>query len=441
MVRWPPGRLPPGCAISDPGTTMASNFPTSYVDTKDREVRTVVMSDVPTLTVLILCRDEESSIAYCVGEAREFLDRRAIAGEVVVLDNGSRDRSAALAEVAGARVVEEPRAGYGNAIISGIRAARGHFIILGDGDGEHDLSALDPFWEALQNGSDIVVGNRFAGEARPEGMSFLRRYVGNPILSRIGRLLFAAPVRDFQCGLRGLRAESVRALGLQSPGMECASEMIVKAVRKEMRITEAPVRQRRALDPNRSSHLRPWRDGWSHLRLLLMLSPRWVFLYPACLMLAAGAFFMAVPVVYPVEQGGWFGAYTMLFGTAGLVCGTESLVFAMTARLFTDSIGLTDGRWAAWMSNRGVLEKLLVVGSLLLIAGAAAIVRSLFLWAQADAVASAVDIEARQRIAVAGITLVILGVQAILSGFLLDLVSSQRVSGPPRTATRRTAGP
>ena len=215
--------------------------------------------------------------------------------------------------------------------------------------------------------------------------------------------------------------------------------MIVKAVRKGMRISEAPVRQRRALDPTRSSHLRPWRDGWSHLRLLLMLSPRWVFLYPACLMLAAGAFFMAVPVVSPVEQGGWFGAYTMLFGTAGLVCGSQSVVFAFTARTFTDSIGLTDGRWGAWMSNRGVLEKLLVVGSLLVLAGAVTIVGSLFVWAQAEAVASVADIEARQRIGIAGITLVILGVQAMLSGFLLVLVSSQRAAVPPRTATHRTA--
>ncbi len=397
------------------------------------------MPDDPFLTILILCRDEESSIAHCVAEARGFLDRRAIPGEVVVLDNGSRDRSAALAEAVGARVVTEPRAGYGNAIITGIGAARGRFIILGDGDGEHDLDALDSLWEALQGGSDIVVGNRFVGDTRPEGMSFLRQYVGNPILSRIGRLLFRAPVRDFQCGLRGLRTESVRALGLQCPGMECASEMIVKAVRKEMRITEAPVRQRRALDPDRASHLRPWRDGWGHLRLLLMLSPRWVFLYPACLMLASGAIFMIAPVVYPVEQGGWFGAYTMLFGAAGLVCGSQSVVFAFTARIFTDNIGLTDGRWATWMSKRGVLEKLLAAGSLLLLAGAAAIVRSLILWAESESVASVAAIEARHRVAVGGTTFVILGVQAMLSGFLLHLVSSQRASVPPRTATRRTA--
>ena len=384
------------------------------------------MSQNPALTILILCRDEESSIAHCVREAQEFLQRHAIAGEVVVVDNGSRDRSAELASATGARVVVEPRAGYGNAIIGGIAAARGRFIILGDGDGEHDLSALEPFWDGLQDGSDIVVGNRFAGAIRPEGMSFLRRCVGNPILSRIGRLLCPAPVRDFQCGLRGFVAERVRALRLQCPGMECASEMIVKAVRKDLRITEAPVRQRRALDPDRSSHLRLWRDGWSHLRLLLMLSPRWAFLYRACLMLAAGGVLMAAPIVYPVEQGGWLGAYTMLFGAAGLICGAQSLVFAFTARLFTDSIGLTDGRWADWMSNRGVLEKLLAVGLLLVFAGAAAIIDSLFLWMRAEAVASVVGIETRQRIAVVGITLLILGVEAMSSGFLLGLVSSQR---------------
>ena len=395
------------------------------------------MSDVPALTILILCRDEERSIAHCVGEAREFLHRRAIDGEVVVLDNGSRDGSATLAEAAGARVVVEPRPGYGNAIISGISAARGRFIILGDGDGEHDLSALDPFWEALQEGSDIVVGNRFAGDAGPEGMSFLRRYVGNPILSRIGRLLFRAPVRDFQCGLRGLRTDSVRALGLQSPGMECASEMIVKAVRKEMRIAEAPVRQRRALEseplippPAVARRLEPPAAAADAVAPLGVSLPR--------LPHAGGRrLFMAAPVVYPVEQGGWFGAYTMLFGAAGLVCGSQSVVFAFTARIFTDSIGLTDGRWGTWMSNRGVLERLLVAGSLLLLAGVAAIVGSLFVWAQAEAVASVVEVEARQRVGTAGITLVILGVQAMLSGFLLALVSSQRASAPPRTATRQ----
>ena len=183
------------------------------------------------LSILILCRDEEKAIAHCVGEALGFLKRRDIAGEVVVVDNGSRDRSAALARAAGARVVHEARPGYGNAIIAGVEAAAGRDAILGDGDGEHDLDALDAFWDRLREGHDFVFGNRFAGGIDPEAMSFLRRRIGNPLLSGVGKLLTGAPLGDFHCGLRGFRVEAARALALRCPGMECASEMIVKAVR------------------------------------------------------------------------------------------------------------------------------------------------------------------------------------------------------------------
>lgn len=231
----------------------------------------------PDLTILILCRNEEGGIARCVGEAFGFLRRNGIAGEVVVVDNGSSDRSREHALREGARVAHEPKTGYGNAVIGGIAAARGEFIILGDGDGEHDLDALEPFWEKLQEGADFVIGNRCRGNV-PPGSSVLRRRVGNPMLSGLGRLLFQAPVNDFMSGLRAFRADSVRALGLRSPGMEMASEMIVKAWLRGMRFAEAPVFQRPAFDPARSSHLRVWRDGWRHLRLLLALWPRRLFL-------------------------------------------------------------------------------------------------------------------------------------------------------------------
>ena len=233
----------------------------------------------PDLTVLILCRNEEGSVARCVGEACGFLTRNGIRGEVVVVDNGSSDRSREHALRAGARVVHEPRTGYGNAVIGGISAAKGRFIILGDGDGEHDLDALEPFWEKLQEGADFVIGNRYQGAMRP-GSSVLRRRVGNPMLSGLGRLLFQVPVNDFLSGLRAFRADRARALGLRSPGMEMASEMIVKAGLRGMRFAEVPVFQRSAFDPARSSHVRVWRDGWRHLRLLLTLSPRRPLLDP-----------------------------------------------------------------------------------------------------------------------------------------------------------------
>ena len=231
----------------------------------------------PDLTILILCRNEEGGIARCVGEAFGFLKRNGISGEVVVVDNGSSDRSREHALRAGARVAHEPRIGYGNAVIGGIAAAKGEFIILGDGDGEHDLDALEPFWEKLQEGADFVIGNRYRGNM-PPGSSVLRHRIGNPILSGLGKLLFQAPVNDFLSGLRAFRADSARDLGLRSPGMEMASEMIVKAWLRGMRFAEAPVFQRPAFDPARSSHLRVWRDGWRHLRLLLALSPRRLFL-------------------------------------------------------------------------------------------------------------------------------------------------------------------
>ena len=384
----------------------------------------------PDLTILILCRNEEKSITNCVDDARGFLERNAISGEVLVVDNDSRDRSAVLAEEAGARVVRELRRGYGNAIIAGIAAAHGRFIILGDGDGEHDLSALEPFWEALQGGHDFVIGNRFAGRADPGAMRFLNRYVGAPLLSGLGRLLFPSPVRDYHCGLRGFSAARVRTLGLQSPGMECASEMIIKAVRKNMRIAQVPVKQRPALDPERTPHLRIWRDGWRHLRLLLMLSPHWLFLYPGCLLLAVGVVLMTVPILHPVEAGGGFGAYTMLFGSGFIVCGTQLIGFALAAGLFGESIGLTDGRWSARVLRYHVLEQALAVGGALALAGAAGGVWSVFVWSQTGA-GGVLDVEMRLRVAIPSVTVLIVAVEVMFSGFLLTLLASQRfVSNP-----------
>ena len=381
----------------------------------------VSSTDSLDLTVLILCLDEEKSIAHCVSDARGFLERNMIRGEVVVVDNNSRDRSAALARAAGARIVSEPYEGYGNAIISGIGAARGRFIILGDGDGEHDLGSLEPFWSALQSGSDLVVGNRFAGGPHPGSMSFLRRHVGNPLLSGAGKLFSGAPVSDFHCGLRGFSVVAIRSLALQCSGMESASEMIVKATRKNLRITEVPVTQRPALDPDRESRLRMWRDGWRHFRLLLMLSPQWMFLYPGSVALVAGAVIMALPILNPVEEGGMFGAYTMIFGSAFLVCGVQVVFFSLLANVFCDNVGLGEGRWRTRLSNRPILEGSLALGLCLVLSGLAGSIWSLFIWAQTGGV----DPETRLRIAIPSVVLLILGVQCMFSGAFLSLLVTQ----------------
>ncbi len=380
------------------------------------------------LTIVILCRNEEGSIAHCVGEARGFLDRNGIDGEVVVVDNDSRDRSADLAQGAGARVVVESRPGYGNAINAGIDAARGRFIILGDGDGEHDLGSLEPYYEKLREGYDFVFGNRFAAGV---AASSRLRNAGTAVLSGVGKVLFRSPVRDFNCGLRGFKTCSARSLALRCPGMEAASEMIVKAVKADMRIAEVPVVQRHALDPERASHLRVWRDGWRHLRLLLMLSPRWLYLYPGCMLFAAGALAILIPILYPVEAGGSYGSYTMLFGAAFVVCGLQLIIFALLASAFCENIGLSDGRWSARLNPKSglLLDVGVVTGIILVLVGAAGSIWSLFVWAQMGSP----NIEVRMRAAVPSVTLLICGVELIFSAFFYALLATQ---GTMRGSTR-----
>ncbi|MGH8673146.1 MAG: glycosyltransferase family 2 protein, partial [Burkholderiales bacterium] len=239
------------------------------------------------LTILMPCLDEAATVARCVEKARHFLERTAIAGEVLIADNGSGDGSGALAEAAGARVIRAPERGYGAALRAGIDAARGKYVIMGDADDSYDFSRLEPFVEKLREGFPLVMGNRFKGGIRPGAMPALHRYLGNPVLSFVGRLFFRTGVGDFHCGLRGFDREHILSLGLRTPGMEFASELVVKAALTGWRIAEVPT----TLSPDgrgRPSHLRSWRDGWRHLRFLLLFSPRWLFLYPGLALLAVG---------------------------------------------------------------------------------------------------------------------------------------------------------
>lgn len=373
------------------------------------------------LTVLILCLDEEKSIERCVGEARAFLRRNALDGEVLVVDNDSHDQSATIARQAGARIVEERRRGYGSAVLAGIRAARGRHVVLGDGDGEHDLNALEPFWEKLREGAELVVGNRFAPSSRSV-MRLLNRSVGAPLLSALGRLLFRVPVRDFHCGLRGFHLQRIRGLDLRCVGMECASEMVVKAARAGLRIAEVPVSQRPALDAARTPRLRIWRDGWRHLRLLLLLSPKWLFFRPGIAAVALGLGLLLVPVL----RGDWLGTYAMLFGGGFVVCGTQLVTFAAVAGLFAERMGFDAFGLTEWVIRRRVLECALGVSLLLGLLGMAGSIWSVFLWAATSADPSLAD--ARVRVAIPSVTLLVLAVQTAFSGFLLTVLASREVN-------------
>ena len=255
------------------------------------------------LTVLMPCLNEAETVTACVRKAVGFLADHSIDGEVVVADNGSTDGSQWLAAHAGARVVSVAEPGYGSALLGGIMAARGQYVIMGDADDSYDFSALTPFVSRLRAGVDLVMGNRFTGGIKPGAMPALHRYLGNPVLSFIGRLFFRVKVGDFHCGLRGFRRDSALSLGLQTSGMEFASEMVVRATLAGQHVEEVPT----TLSPDgrsRPPHLRSWRDGWRHLRFLLLFSPRWLFLIPGIVLLALGLIIGAAVLPARLPVGG-----------------------------------------------------------------------------------------------------------------------------------------
>ena len=292
------------------------------------------------LTILMPCLNEAETIAACIGKAMTFLRANDIAGEVLVADNGSTDGSREIALSLGARVHPVEERGYGAALLGGMSAARGRYIIMGDADDSYDFSALTPFVDRLRAGADLVMGNRFKGGISPGAMPPLHRYLGNPVLSFLGRLFFSVPTGDFHCGLRGFNRERFLSLDLQTTGMEFASEMVVRAALASYRIEEVPTR----LHPDgrsRPPHLRTWRDGWRHLRFLLIYSPRWLFLYPGLLITFLGLFGTAMLLPGPVRVGGiGFDIHTFIVSCLAILVGLQTVTFAVIARKFGESRGL-----------------------------------------------------------------------------------------------------
>ncbi|MEP0773178.1 MAG: glycosyltransferase family 2 protein, partial [Acidobacteriota bacterium] len=318
------------------------------------------------LSIVLPCLNEAATVATCVGKARQFLDRSGIDGEVVVADNGSSDGSAELAAAAGARVVHVAERGYGSALTAGIAAAHGTFVIMADADDSYDLANLDEFVERLRQGWELVMGNRFRGGIARGAMPFLHRYLGNPLLSGLGRLFFSSPCRDFHCGLRGFRREAILGLGLRATGMEFASEMVVKATLAGLRITEVPT----TLVPDgrgTPSKLRTWRDGWRHLRFLLLFSPRWLFLYPGLVLMAVGAAVTAWLLPGPRQLASLtLDVHTLLYAAAAILIGFKGVSFAILSRAFATAEGLLPpaARWRE-LERRLTLEGGLVVGAFL----------------------------------------------------------------------------
>ncbi len=377
------------------------------------------------LTVLMPCLNEGETLATCIGKARAFLERSGVSGEVLVADNGSSDGSPEIAARAGARVVHEERKGYGSALRAGIAAARGRYIVMGDADDSYDFTALDPFLAELRAGADLVMGNRFRGGIAPQAMPPLHRYLGNPVLSGIGRLFFRSPIGDFHCGLRGFRAEAMRGLGLATDGMEFASEMVVRATVEKLRIVEVPA----TLSPDgrsRPPHLRSFRDGWRHLRFLLLLSPRWLFLYPGALLMLAGLASMLWLLPGPrVVAGFGLDVNTLIYSSAAIVCGFQAVTFAIFAKVFAINARLLppDTRIRRFTSIVNV-EVGMAAGLLLLVAGLAGGAYAIGLWR--FAAFGALNPEVTLRIVAPSATAMIVGLQLIFSSFFLGVLGLRR---------------
>ena len=373
------------------------------------------------LTILMPCLNEAATVARCVAKARGFLERAGIAGEVLVADNGSDDGSPALAERAGARVVQVAERGYGAALSAGIAAARGRYVIMGDADESYDFSQLDAFVEKLREGWPLVMGNRFQGGIEPGAMPALHRYLGNPVLSFIGRLFFGAPIGDFHCGLRGFDREAVRALDLRTPGMEFASELVVKAALAGWRIAEVPT----VLHPDgrgRPPHLRRWRDGWRHLRFLLLFSPRWLFLYPGVLLLALGATLTAVLYFTPLRVlGAGLDIHSMLYASAAALLGMQLCLFALFARVSAQNAGLLPRQAALerFLSTLS-LERGLLFGLSVLVAGL--VWSGVAVWEWRAAGFGPLDPRVVMRDTIPATALLVGGMELMLASFLLSVL-------------------
>ncbi len=377
------------------------------------------------VSVVMPCLNEEESIGPCVTMAREGLERAGASGEVVVADNGSTDRSREMARELGARVVDVPARGYGAALMGGFAAARGRFVIMGDADGSYDFGHIEAFLERLRAGDDLVMGNRFEGGIEEGAMPFLHRYLGNPVLSFMGRLLFRSSIGDFHCGLRGFRRAILPTLDLRSPGMELASEMVVKATLNDLRISEVPTTLSRDLR-SRPPHLRTWRDGWRHLRFLLLFSPRWLFLYPGLALIAVGL--AAMIVLLPGELrllGVGFDVHTLVYASAMIVVGYQAILFSVFARSYAMTTGfLPPSPRIEGLNERLSLEAGALIGLGLILAGLAMSAVALVTWG--DTGFADLDYRETMRLVVPASTMLILGVQTVLASFFISILAIER---------------
>ena len=376
------------------------------------------------VTIVMPCLNEVETLATCIRKAQEAIAQNSLSAEIIVADNGSTDGSQMVAKELGARVVEVSRKGYGSALIGGIDAARGELVIMGDADDSYDFRAIGPLIDKLREGNDLVMGNRFAGGIQDGAMVWSHRWVGNPALTFVSRVFFHTPVGDMHCGLRGFRKDAYTRLRLRATGMEFASEMVIKASMRRMKIAEVPV----TLSPDgrsRPPHLRTWRDGWRHLRFMLLFSPRWLFLYPGLTLFGIGAVVGGILETGPKHIGSVsFDIHTLLLAGFACLIGYQLVVFAVFTKVFAMLQGFhpPNPTYSAWFRTIK-LETGLAIGTLMLLAGLVGTVIAVLSWGAGGFGALNPSLTMREVIPAA--VVLTLGVQTIFASFFLSILGME----------------
>jgi glycosyltransferase involved in cell wall biosynthesis len=377
------------------------------------------------LTVVLPCLNESQTLEICIKKSKQAMERSGISGEILVADNGSTDGSREIALKSGARVINVDEKGYGNALRYGIDAANGEYIIMADADDSYDLSSIGSYYTKLREGYDLVIGNRFKGVIDEGAMPFLHRYLGNPVLSWMGKIFFRTPCGDFHCGMRGFTKKSVMKMNLRTAGMEFASEMLVKASLMRLQICEIPTDLKKD-GRNRPPHLQTWRDGWRHLRFLLIYSPRWLFFYPGLFMILLGGFIWLILLLGAKSIGGiTFDIHSMMYSSAMIIVGYQAVAYAILTKIFAVNEGLLppDERIENLLST-APLESGIIIGGILIVLGSVGAVMSVYIWWAAAF--GHLDPSRMMRIVIPSVVFIALGVQTIFTSFFISVLQLKR---------------
>ena len=373
------------------------------------------------VSIVMPCLNEAETLAACIRKAQQAILAHELRAEIVIADNGSTDGSQALARQLGARVVHVAEKGYGAALRGGIEAARGEFIIMGDSDDSYDFSAIYPFVEQLRDGYELVMGNRFQGGILPGAMPWKHRWIGNPVLTGIGRLFFHCPAGDFHCGLRAFSKDAYRRMKLQTTGMEFASEMVIKATLANMAIAEVPTKLHKD-GRSRPPHLRSWRDGWRHLRFMLLFSPRWMFLWPGVVCFLLGAIASLALMRGPVEWAGVrFDIHTLLVAGFACLLGWQLIVFGVFTKMYALIEGFHPPHRLLGSRPRVPLEWGVLAGLCVGAAGLTLLALAAWDWRQVGL--GALEPRVTMRTVIPAVVLLVLGVQTIFASFFLGIMS------------------